>query len=42
MRQNREDFAALFPRGRVVPVESGHLIPDAAAAEQIIDILETA
>jgi pimeloyl-ACP methyl ester carboxylesterase len=38
-RQNREDFIALFPRGRVVPVESGHLIPDAPAAEQILGML---
>lgn len=39
IRRNRDEFVALFPRGRVVPVESGHLIPDAAAAEQILSML---
>jgi pimeloyl-ACP methyl ester carboxylesterase len=38
-RRNQEDFAGLFPQGRVVPVASGHQIPDAVAAEHILGML---
>ncbi|TDD21773.1 alpha/beta hydrolase [Kribbella turkmenica] len=40
IRRNIDQFASRFPRGRLVPVDSGHAIPDAAAAAEITRILD--